>query len=1480
MFKRKNKHVAWVALLVFIFTSIFTALPVKYTKSADIGETLTEAAAPIISADGTEVTFSYKGEATEVNLAGSMFGGDWAQTNEPMTKNANGVFTKTVTIDDSLDGYSYKFIVDGSWIADSNNSVTLDDGYGGSNSYVNFVGVIKASAPIIDKTNKTITFSYKDPAATTVNLAGDMNGWSGTATPMTKNPYGVFSTTITYTEGTVGLEYKFIADGNWMQDPLNTKTSNGNSYVEIMSRNETGSGIINEDGTITFRYKGDATSVYVTGDINNWSTNANPLTKGADGSWIAKIRPDSDEAKKIEYQLIVDGISDLDPLNESTNEAGTNSVVDYVKYTGRTVTLPGTLSLGTTGGSGTWNASDAAMKMEYVGNGIYKKTFKDFKAGRYEYKVAINNSWTENYGQKGALDGSNISLNVPTETDITFLYSDDSHKVVDSLSYKTLEVSLLNNGTSIADLTDKRLNGVYKAKVALTAGTYDKLTLTVNDGDETKIVKVNEFTLDTDKDVTFTYDPVTEICFNDSSDHKIDVNGLYYNSQDTDFKQPYGASPISSPIDFSIKVKNNEATEVKLVVIGPVSTKIIDMEKDGTYDDENEKWSASFTPQKIGTYSYYFAVSNGNDIKAYGDDDGFFGTGKAGELGEPAHYEFNVHTADFKTPEWLKNGVIYQIYPDRFFNGDTTNDYLQKYSRGDTAYEFPSNWYSLPKNPQLMAKPGYKYPANANVGNDMTSWSNDMYGGDLKGIEAKVKYLKSLGVTVLYMNPVGKSISSHRYDTTDYTEVDPLLGDYDDFVSLAKAAEENGMHIILDGVFNHISDDSIYFDRYGKYIQKGQPLGAYQYYKMVYDKMNAEKITKEEAEKATVAYYTSIGITDFHYKDWFDINNTYDEITETYSYTYEGWGGYDSMPVIKALDGSELNVTTWADEIIQGENSVTRQWLRNGSDGWRLDVANEVSDETWRAFRKSVKEEGDNAIIGEIWTDASSYLLGDMYDSVMNYRFRGSMLGYVQGTKADDNTKTLYSALDATKELEKMREQYPREALEAMMNLVDSHDTQRAISSIDGYGKGGENRDYAEDPTQTAIEKMHLLALLQMTYVGSPTIYYGDEMGLAGCDDPDNRRAAPWGMGNEDLVNWYAQMTAIRSAYSNLRTGDTNVSIVEDTYKDDVMAYTRINSTDKALVAGNRLGEAIEVTLETPGIADGTKLTNILNTKETYTVENGQVKATIPAYRGIILVDKVKDVSYNKEGLKDAYDSSYIVKDKATPKSEADVIAEIGNAKKGDTIVISTVEDGISKQVLQTLVANKDKELIVVVKRGDVNLIIKDPSGLLNKLIEAGLTDVHILMNKEVQDKEILNKFGNILVGQLSFTTNLPDGILGTDIEIQVPVDKALVGKTLYLYYVPSDYKVQLMSKGEVTGVLGENGEVVSGLFTCTTNHFSDFIIVNAEIATDSEGNPTVATPQKTGDAMSTVLLLISIMTVSCIVIGVEGSYRRKKLKK
>lgn len=1246
--------------------------------------------------------------------------------------------------------------------------------------------------------------------------------------------------------------------------------------------------IINESGSITFSYKApQAKNVYLAGNMTNWADGKKLMTKNADGVWSITLRV-GDKAQKLQYKFIVDDNWVTDPCNTSTADG--NSALDFPEYTGRIVTLPG--SIQTAIGGTAWSPADKNVQFTYTGNGNYKLDLKNVKAGQYEYKVAMNYKWDpENYGLNGVLAGANIPITIPNTTDVTFLYNDDSHQVTSSLNYKVLDIVLFDGTKQLCKLTDEKLTGVYSGKADLAAGTYTNLSLEVKDENKnSKKVSLEKLVVDKDKTITFSYDPTTEITFNDNSNVKLDTNAIKYNSRSEEYKKPYGATPVGTPISFSIKTNKDEATQVKIILGTKTGTLVKDLSKNGSYPDGSGRWTITYTPNEIGTYSYYFVISNGADVKAYGDDDGYFGEGKAANIGEVKNYEFNVQTKNFKTPDWLKNGVIYQIFPDRFFNGDRNNDYLQKYARGTDEYEFPSDWYRLPEDPQLENDPSYKNYPQASKGDGV--WSNDMYGGDLKGIEQKVQYLKSLGVTILYLNPIGQSISNHRYDTTDYSKVDPLLGNMDDFVSLANAAKKNGMHIILDGVYNHVSDDSIYFDRYGKYMAKGKPIGAYQYWSRVYDLMNEKGLKQQEAEKIVTADLQSKGITDLHYKDWFVISNKWldkdssgKELPKIQQrYDYEGWWGYDSMPVIQALNGSEYQVKSWANEVIDGKDAISRQWLRKGSSGWRLDVANEVSDETWRAFRTAVKSEGDNAIIGEIWTDASKYILGDMYDSVMNYRFRGALINYVKGTQ-DDN-KTIASAKDSMNELEKMREQYPREALEAMMNLVDSHDTQRVISALDGVKKS--EKGFPTEASKEAKQKMRLIPFIQMTYVGAPTIYYGDEIGMVGCDDPDNRRAFTWGVGDKDLVQWYAKLAAIRKAYSSLRNGDLLPSEIQAEYADDVMAYVRKDSDSQVLVASNRQNKQIQVQLSTPGIADGTKLTNILNTKEVYTVQDGKVTVSIPAVGGVILVNTVKSISVNYAGLADAYDGNKVAV-RETPVSSKNIIASIDKAKDGDTVVISTMNEGISKDVLQKLVDLK-KKLNIVIKRGNVTLTVKDVAGLKAALEAIGMYDLQLVFNGNVLDQNTIKNLNANIVAQVSFSTNLKDGKLGTDVDVQVPVDSKYNGKTLFVYYVDNSGKFTLVSK--------EN--VKDSMLTFTVNHFSGYVVSDKEIVINPNNNqnnnqnnngktPNQTNPQntgtqgnnggtlvKTGSAVSTTsIIILALLLTSVGAVLVVRSRRR-----
>ena len=879
----------------------------------------------------------------------------------------------------------------------------------------------------------------------------------------------------------------------------------------------------------------------------------------------------------------------------------------------RTVHVPGTFP------GPSWDA--ASNQMTYDPElGLYVYTFENVPAANYEYKISINGSWSENYGANGAKDGANIAVTVPETMDVTVYYNDDTHYAATNVDYVFADITL--SGTGIpADtkLADQGLSGIYSAAVDMAAGTYSDLKLTY-DG---KNYAFAEFTLEEGKAVTFYMDPVTGIFYHNGSNVPLETGSIYYNSKDSAYKSIYGAVPTGEEVTFSIAA-GEDVTSAVLVVKGVGSYPMT--KADG-------KWSAAVSFANIGEYDYYFVVSNGSAVAVYGDDDGYYGEGTVTDLTGVIPYDLIVYVNGFTTPDWMKNAVVYQIFPDRFFNGDESNDQAQTWARGEIDYEFV-DWDTIPENPEqeaLLDEETYK-ATGAFYGDG--EYSNEIYGGDLKGITEKIDYLKALGVNVIYLNPIFWSISNHRYDAVDYTEIDPILGTLGDFEELVEIAEANDMHIILDGVFNHVSDDSVYFDRYYKFLGTSEKIGAYPYWAYVYDYMAENDADQAAAEAAAKAYFSeNYGITDYSYTEWFAVSNTtmagtVDNIglragKEVYS--YEGWWGYDSMPVIYSTNGSEYQTGNWAEKIIHNEDetSVTQYWITKGNNGWRLDVANEVSDETWQNFRASVKAlDSDAVIVGEIWTDAVKYLMGDMYDSVMNYQFRNAVTAYAMGTNAGTTTK----------ELEKIRERYPQEAFYAMMNLVGSHDTSRILSYLDGIPDDRADKSIEaafptyENTSDAAKQMQYLVAFLQFTYAGAPTIYYGDEIGMVGADDPDDRRAFEWGKGNQALVEWYAQLAAIRAEYSDLRTGSVEPI---DLGNANILAYQR----GEIIVLANNAAEDVTVELAASGLKD-------LITGEVFT-------GTVPARRGVILVasEDYKEVTINTEDLASAYDPDAAARD-------------------------------------------------------------------------------------------------------------------------------------------------------------------------------------------------------------------------------------------
>lgn len=962
-----------------------------------------------------------------------------------------------------------------------------------------------------------------------------------------------------------------------------------------------------------------------------------------------------DEALDIVYYYVVDGTKKAFGEDATTVTVGENTYLSYTreKFEGRKVCIPGTFP------GKSWDAT--SNEMEYKGEGLYTYTFKDVPAANYEYKISMG-SWSENYGDKGVKDGANIAVTVPETQDVTIYYSDLSHFSRCSINYQ-YGADIKLEGTEIPEDTkfsDSRLTGVYSATVAeMEVGTYSDTKIVPKDGDK---IALDSYEVKTKKDVTFYYDPESGVYYSNASDAKVDESLVVYDSKDTNYKNVFGAVATGKDVTYSIDT-GKDVTSVHFIVKG-VAKKNLAMKKVDGAAEGQQRWSVTTSFDKLGEYNYFFAVYNGTAAVMYGDDDAYYGKGITSDLLNMLPYDQIVYQDGYKTPDWMKNAVVYQIFPERFYNGDASNDTANTNARGDVDYELINDWYTLPENPEQETLHPNTYPANAYKGDG--NWSNEIYGGDLKGITERIDYLKALGVSVIYLNPVFESISSHRYDTSDYKNIDPILGTLGDFEELVNVAKENGMRVVLDGVFNHVSDDSVYFDRYYEYLEKGtDTIGAYPYWAYVYDTMSEKGVSKEEAETLAKDYFTkNYGITNYDYTEWFDVFTTTlkddndEEVCDKNGlragkpvYGYDGWWGYDSMPIIKATNGSEYQTGTWAKEVIgtnetstTADDSVTQYWLSKGMSGWRLDVANEVSDETWQHFRKSVKAlDSDNVIIGEIWTDAVKYLMGDMYDSVMNYMFRGAAIAYAKGG----------SSTEAMNTLERLRERYPQEAFYAMMNLVDSHDTTRLLSYLDGIDDDRNQKEIDqafpsyENTSEAAKQKQYLVALMQFTYAGAPTVYYGDELGMVGADDPDDRRAMIWGEGNEKLVKWYAKLAAIRNNYPALRTGTVEPVSGTDT---EILSYVRSDKDDKMLVIMNNAATEKEVTINAANVGMTASELSDLITGTKISVTDGTIKVTVPAYNGVILTDsaKVKEVTVNEDALKPGFDPSYKIPVRST----------------------------------------------------------------------------------------------------------------------------------------------------------------------------------------------------------------------------------------
>ncbi len=554
---------------------------------------------------------------------------------------------------------------------------------------------------------------------------------------------------------------------------------------------------------------------------------------------------------------------------------------------------------------------------------------------------------------------------------------------------------------------------------------------------------------------------------------------ILYDSKDKKFKTKFGTLRENEGCTINVHIpKSVHTVNAKLVFNrenGEMYS-VYSMLKTDEYENY-DIYSCNFSFAERGLYFYYFRIKTENEefsLYKYGYS---MTNIEEGEL-----WQLSCIPSDYTVPEGYMGEIMYQIFPDRFCKvGEVNTDgKIQPFWVHDDIKDIPQY---LPDEKGIVQ-------------------NNDFFGGNIRGVISKLDYLKSLNVGVIYLNPIFKAYSNHRYDTADYKKIDEMLGNEDDFSLLCDEAHKRGIKIILDGVFSHTGSNSIYFD--------------------------SEKIFGNGAvsnEKSP-------------YREWYDFKK--------YPNEYTSWWGIKTLPCV------DENNDSYRDYIIRSKDSVVEKWLRLGADGFRLDVADELPDSFILEMRKRMKEiKKDSFLIGEVWEDASNkssygsrrkYFTDGELDSVMNYPFRTAIINLVNGIDRGENFKNTVMTI---------AENYPKDVVNCLMNLLSTHDTVRILSSFGGYTpfEKSERAVYRMDnkTKEYAVEKLFCAVFLQYVLPGMTSIYYGDEIGIEGFEDPFCRSFFDWDKTqNNTILEFYREMSKIKANNVCLKNGSVKVEKLKD----------------------------------------------------------------------------------------------------------------------------------------------------------------------------------------------------------------------------------------------------------------------------------------------------------------------------------------------
>lgn len=633
----------------------------------------------------------------------------------------------------------------------------------------------------------------------------------------------------------------------------------------------------------------------------------------------------------------------------------------------------------------------------------------------------------------------------------------------------------------------------------------------------------------------------------------------------------------------------------------------IEMEK--LYNDRLFDYYETFVQLGTEQVFYYFEIHCGQMVCYYNN------VGLCNSVEE--YYNFTM-TPGFHTPDWAKGAIFYQIYVDRFYNGDRSND-------------VEDNEYIYIGEGTSKVTDWNKYPAAMGV--------REFYGGDIAGVIQKLDYLQDLGVEVIYLNPIFVSPSNHKYDIQDYDYVDPHFGrivkdegellqkdeqgnwksdpDYPNkaasryicrvtdkenleasnrlFAEFVEEVHRRGMKVILDGVFNHCGSFNKWLDR-----------------ECIYE--NAEGYEKGAYVSEDSPYNTFFK---FREHQW------------PYNPHYDGWWGHDTLPKLNYEESPAL-----FDYIMH----VGRKWVSPpyNVDGWRLDVAadlgqsGEYNHYFWKEFRRNVKEANPNALIlAEHYGDPTEWLKGDEWDTVMNYdAFMEPLTWFLTGVEKHSDEYRQDQLGNPDSFFGSMRHfmtRFHTQSLQVAMNELSNHDHSRFLTRTNR--KVGRTAYLGPEAANEGVDKaiMRLAVMIQMTWPGAPTIYYGDEAGLCGWTDPDNRRAYPWGREDQDLIDFHKEIIRVHKDYQAMKTG--SIMFLHGQYQ--FISYGRFDEQDKFVIAINSGDQPVSVELPVwrLGLTEATRMARLINTSpegfslETamYSVENGILRLNCPPKYGVVI---------------------------------------------------------------------------------------------------------------------------------------------------------------------------------------------------------------------------------------------------------------------